>query len=316
MKTLTDFCRETYGKKLYKLSLDGGFTCPTRDGTLGTRGCTFCAAGSGDFTGRGKTVDEQIEDAKQKVAAKAKGCGYIAYFRSYTGTWAPPERLRALYLPVAKREDIDVLSIATRPDCLGDGVMEVLKELRAVKPLWVELGLQTTRPESVEAIRRGYKNEVYADAVRRLKAAGIYVVTHMILGLPGETAADAQKTLRYALDAGTDGVKFHLLYVSEGTDLAADWRAGRFETLTMDEYIGWLSALLPMLPPDVTVHRLTGDGSKKDLLSPLWSGEKKKVLNRLNEELKINEKKQPWARSLKEKAGFSPLFPARTFRPV
>ena len=278
--SMNDYCRETFGKKLYKLSLDGGFTCPVRDGTLDTRGCVFCsAAGAGEFTGRGKTLGAQIEDAKKRVAAKHKGGGYIAYFQSFTNTYAPPEKLRALYLPVVSRPDIDVLSVATRPDCLGPETLAVLRELSAVKPVWVELGLQTVKPESVLYIRRGYENETYTAAVRALKAAGIYVITHIILGLPGETGTDMAATLRFALDAGTDGVKLQLLHVLEGTDLAADWRAGKFETLSLEEYIRILGRLLPMLPPGVAVHRLTGDGSKKDLLAPLWSADKKRVLN-------------------------------------
>ena len=277
---MNDYCREVFGKKLYKLSLDGGFTCPTRDGTLGTRGCVFCsAAGSGEFAARGKTLDEQIEDARRRVAAKHKNGGYIAYFQSFTNTYAPVERLRATFWPVIARDDIDVLSIATRPDCLGPDVLALLRELNAVKPVWVELGLQTTKPESVAYIRRGYENAVYAAAAKALKAAGIYVITHIILGLPGETAQDMQNTLQFALDCGTNGVKLHLLHVLEGTDLAEDWRAGKFQTLSLEEYLELLSQLLPMLPQGVAVHRLTGDGSKKDLLSPLWSGEKKKVLN-------------------------------------
>jgi radical SAM protein (TIGR01212 family) len=289
MTTLNDYCRREFGKKLYKLSLDAGFTCPTRDGTLGTRGCTFCsAAGSGEFTGRGKTVDAQIEDAKRRVAAKCRGdVGYIAYFQSFTNTYAPADRLRDIYLPVIRRSDISVLSIATRPDCLPPDTLDLLAELNGIKPVWVELGLQTTKPESVEYIRRGYENEVYAEAVKALRARRIYVITHIILGLPGETPAEMEETLRYALAAGTDGVKFQLLHVLEGTDLAEDWRAGKFRTLTMEEYTDILARLVSLLPPDVAAHRLTGDGSKKDLLSPLWSGEKKKVLNAIRARLSV-----------------------------
>ena len=287
--SVNSYCRKTYGKKLYKLSLDGGFTCPTRDGTLGTRGCVFCsAAGAGDFTGRGANVDAQIEDAKRRVAAKCRGdVGYIAYFQSFTCTYAAVHRLRELYLPVIRREDISVLSIATRPDCLPEETLELLAELNEIKPVWVELGLQTTKPESVEYIRRGYENDVYTQAVKALRSRGIYTVTHIILGLPGETPQDMEETLRFALAAGTNGVKFHLLHVLEGTDLAEDWRAGKFQTLTMEEYIDILARLIPLLPPDVAVHRLTGDGSKKDLLSPLWSGEKKRVLNAIRERLNV-----------------------------
>ena len=283
MYTMNDYCRKTFGKKLYKLSLDGGFTCPTRDGTLGTRGCVFCsAAGSGDFAACGADLAAQIEDAKRRVAAKNKNGGYIAYFQSFTGTYAPAQRLREIFLPVIKRPDIDVLSIATRPDCLEPEKIRLLAALNQIKPVWVELGLQTVKPESVGYIRRGYENDVYAHAVKRLREIGVYVITHIILGLPGETAEDMQNTLRYALRCGTNGVKLQLLHVLQGTDLAEDWKAGKFDTLSMEEYLHILSVLLPMLPPDVAVHRLTGDGRKKDLLSPLWSADKKKVLNAIN----------------------------------
>ena len=285
--SLNDYCRETFGKKLYKLALDGGFTCPTRDGTLGTRGCIFCsAAGAGEFTGRGKDIEEQITDAKRRVAAKAgEDCGYIAYFQSFTNTYAPAERLRALYEPVLRRDDISVLSIATRPDCLPPETLSLLSELNEIKPVWVELGLQTAKPESIAYIRRGYENAVFAGAVNALRERGIYVIAHIILGLPGETPEDMEQTLRFALESGVNGVKFQLLHVLRGTDLAEDWRAGKFQTLTVDEYIDILARLIPLLPPDVAVHRLTGDGSKKDLLAPLWSGEKKKVLNAIRARL-------------------------------
>ena len=287
--SMSEYCRRAYGKKLYKLSLDGGFTCPTRDGTLGVRGCTFCsAAGSGEFTGRGNSIDEQIADAKRRVAAKCRGeVGYIAYFQSFTGTYAPADRLKSVYQPVIARPDIDVLSIATRPDCLPEDTLALLSALNKIKPVWVELGLQTSKPESVSYIRRGYENAVYADAVRALRERGIYVITHIILGLPGETPDDMEATFRFALAAGTDGVKFQLLHVLEGTDLAADWRAGSFDTLSLEEYVDILARLLKILPPEVAVHRLTGDGSKKDLLSPLWSAEKKKVLNAIRSRLEL-----------------------------
>ena len=287
--SVNTYCRNTFGKKLYKLALDGGFTCPTRDGTLGTRGCVFCsAAGSGEFTGCGKNIDEQIADAKRRVAAKTgEDCGYIAYFQSFTNTYAPAQTLRALYGPVIRREDIDVLSIATRPDCLPEETLDLLTELNGIKPVWVELGLQTAKPESVAYIRRGYENATFAAAVSALRARGIYVIAHIILGLPGETPEDMEQTLRFALECGVNGVKFQLLHVLEGTDLAEDWRAGKFQTLTMAAYINILARLIPLLPPDVAVHRLTGDGSKKDLLAPLWSGEKKKVLNAIRAGLSV-----------------------------
>jgi radical SAM protein (TIGR01212 family) len=284
-RTFHDHCREKFGCKVYKLSIDAGFTCPNRDGTCGEGGCIFCD-GSGAFAGRGESVTAQLNAAKARVQAKNPGGKYMAYFQAFTNTYAPVEQLRSLYLEAIAPEKIVGLSIGTRPDCLGDDVVELLKEINACKPVSVELGLQTTKAESLRYIRRGYENAVYFDAVRRLKAAGIEVVTHIILGLPGETREDALQTTRDALAAGTDGVKFHLLHVLRGTDLAQDYEAGKFRCLTLEKYGAWLKACIGILPPQITVHRITGDGAKKDLIAPLWSGDKKKVLNYLNNLLK------------------------------
>ena len=284
-RTLNQHYRETFGCKVYKLSIDGGFSCPNRDGTCGTGGCIFCD-GSGAFAEAGNSISNQLEQAKRRVEAKNPGGKYIAYFQAFTNTYAPVEYLRKVYLEAIAAEEIVGLAIGTRPDCLGEEVVSLLKEINSIKPVSVELGLQTTKPESVRYIRRGYENEVYFDAVKRLKAANIEVVTHMILGLPGETPEDAVKTTRDAIEAGTDGVKFHLLHVLRGTDLAEDYAAGKFRCLTLEEYGSWLKACIDELPPRITVHRITGDGAKKDLLAPLWSGDKKKVLNYLNNVLK------------------------------
>lgn len=284
-RTLNQHYRETFGCKVYKLSIDGGFSCPNRDGTCGTGSCIFCD-GSGAFAERGNSIPHQLEQAKRRVEAKNPGGKYIAYFQAFTNTYAPVEHLRKVYLEAIEPEEIVGLAIGTRPDCLGEDVVALLKEINAIKPLSVELGLQTTRPESVRYIRRGYENEVYFDSVKRLKAAGIEVVTHMILGLPGENPEDAVKTTWDAVNAGTDGVKFHLLHVLRGTDLAEDYAAGNFRCLTLEEYGIWLKNCIDLLPPSVTVHRITGDGAKKDLIAPLWSGDKKKVLNYLNNVLK------------------------------
>ena len=284
-RTLNQHYREKFGCKVYKLSLDGGFTCPNRDGTCGTGGCIFCD-GSGAFAERGDSIPQQLEQAKRLVEAKNPGGRYIAYFQAFTNTYAPVEYLRKVYLEAIGAEDILGLAIGTRPDCLGDEIISLLTEINSIKPVSVELGLQTTKPESVRYIRRGYENEVYFDAVNRLKAAGIEVVTHIILGLPGETAEDALQTTRDAITAGTDGVKFHLLHVLRKTDLAADYAAGKFRCLSLEEYGQWLKACIDELPPRITVHRITGDGAKKDLIAPLWSGDKKKVLNYLNNVLK------------------------------
>ncbi|MBQ7637299.1 MAG: TIGR01212 family radical SAM protein [Clostridia bacterium] len=281
--TLNDYCRKTFGKKLYKLSLDGGFTCPNRDGTLGTGGCIFCSAsGSGDFTGRGSTLDGQIEDAKKRIAAKNKNGGYIAYFQSFTNTYADVKTLRQRFLPVIKRDDIDVLSVATRPDCLEEEKIELLKELNSIKPVWVELGLQTTKEESVKYIRRAYPNEIYEKAARELKEAGIYFITHIIIGLPGESVRDMKNTLLFALDNGTNGVKLQLLHVLDDADIYEDYKKGKVSVLTLPQYSDVLKELLPLIPPDVAVHRLTGDGNKKHLVAPMWSADKKKVINEIN----------------------------------
>ena len=279
--SLNDYCLETFGKKLYRLALDGGFTCPNRDGTLGARGCIFCSrAGSGEFAASGTDIGAQIEAAKRLVADKRRdGDGYIAYFQSFTNTYSPVEKLRALFTPVVERDDIDVLAVATRPDCLEPDKIALLRELNAVKPVWVELGLQTTKEESVRFIRRGYGNEVYSDAMRRLKAAGLYTVTHMIVGLPGETPEDMKQTVRAIVAAGSDGIKLHLLHVLQDADLYEYWLRGEVKTLTKDEYLYILSELLALLPEKTAVHRLTGDGDKKTLAAPLWSADKKDVMN-------------------------------------
>ena len=282
-RTLNDHYREKFGCKVYKLSIDAGFTCPNRDGTVGYGGCIFCGGeGSGEFAEKGSNISSQLEQAKNRVSAKNKGGKYIAYFQSFTNTYAPVEHLRKLYLEAIAPEDIVGLAIGTRPDCLGEDVVDLLAEINASKPVSVELGLQTIHPASVQYIRRGYENEVYFDAVRRLKEAGIEVVTHIILGLPGETPAMAAETTQAAVNAGTDGVKFHLLHVLRGTDLAIDYEAGKFACLTLEEYGQWLKTCLDVLPPHITVHRITGDGAKRDLIAPLWSGDKKRVLNYLN----------------------------------
>jgi len=286
-RTLNQHYHERFGCKVYKLSIDAGFTCPNRDGTLGYGGCIFCSGdGSGEFAERGWDIAAQLQQAKSRVSAKIKDGKFIAYFQAFTNTYAPAPYLRKLYLQAIAPEDIVGLAIGTRPDCLGEDVIEVLKEVHSIKPVTVELGLQTIHPQSVRYIRRGYENDVYFDAVKRLKAAGIEVVTHIILGLPGETLEMAVETTHAAVTAGTDGIKFHLLHVLRGTDLARDYAAGRFACLTLEEYGQWLKACIDILPPQVTVHRITGDGAKKDLIAPEWSGDKKRVLNYLSTVLK------------------------------
>ena len=279
MKTASQYYRERFGCRVYKLSLDGGFTCPNRDGKLGYGGCTFCSAsGGGDFAESGTDIVSQLERAKGRVAFKNKNGRYIAYFQSFTGTYAPIPRLRQLYFAAIEPKEIVGLAIGTRPDCLGEEVVSLLREVNAVKPVSVELGLQTASDETARRIHRGYDLGVYLDAVKRLKAAGLEVVTHIILGLPGETC-------RIAVAAGSDGVKFHLLHVLRGAALEQDYLAGAFRCLEMEEYADWLIACLREVPESVTVHRITGDGAKKELVAPLWSADKKRVLNYLNARL-------------------------------
>ena len=285
-RTLNQHYRQRFGCKVYKLSVDAGFTCPNRDGTLGFGGCVFCSGdGSGFFAASGTDIRAQLEQAKEKVRAKNKDGKYIAYFQAFTNTYAPVSRLRELYEAAMEPEEILGIAIGTRPDCLGDDVVALLEELNGRKPISVELGLQTVHPASIRYIRRGYGNEVYLDAVRRLKAAGLEVVTHIILGLPGETADMAAQTTRFAVDAGTDGVKFHLLHVLQNTDLAKDYAEGKFQCMTLEEYGAILKKCIDVLPEHIIIHRITGDGAKKDLIAPLWSGDKKRVLNYLHKVL-------------------------------
>ena len=281
MKMLSQYYREKFGCKVYKLSLDGGFTCPNRDGSLGTEGCIFCT-GSGEFAEGGSfPIAVQLERAKLRVNRKNKDGKYIAYFQAFTNTYAPVEHLRKLYLEAIAPEEIVGLSIGTRPDCLGADVIRLLAQINRIKPVSVELGLQTIHEETARYIRRGYETQVYFDAVKRLKAAGIEVVTHIILGLPGETEAMMLQTTKAAVNAGTDGVKFHLLHVLKGTDLAKEYAAGKFRCLSLEEYGAILKKCVDILPEEVVIHRITGDGAKKDLIAPLWSGDKKRVLNYL-----------------------------------
>ena len=278
-RSINSYLREQFGEKVYKLSLDGGFTCPTRDGAKGTRGCIFCSGGSGDFSIPVENdVDQAIETAKSLVAGKGAK-KYIAYYQSYTGTYAPVERLRYLYFETIRHPDIVALSIATRPDCISDEVLSLLSELNRIKPVWVELGLQTVHPQTAEYIRRGYPLSDYDKAVQDLSEVGINVIVHMIIGLPSETPEMMVETARYIGQSGANGIKFQLLHVLKYTDLAEDYMQGRFQTLSLTEYITILEQCIELIPPSMVIHRLTGDGSKRDLISPLWSTDKKHVLN-------------------------------------
>ena len=286
--TANEYFRRRFGCKLYKLALDGGMSCPNRDGTKGDRGCIFCSgAGSGDFAAaRRGSVTEQIEAAKALVAGKLRSGKYIAYFQSFTNTYAPLPYLEALFSEALAHPDIAALSVATRPDCLPEEVLALLARLDRVKPVMVELGLQTIHPATADFIRRGYPLSDYDRAVERLSALGLHTVVHVILGLPGETEQMMVQTVRYLGRSGAKGVKLQLLHVLEGTDLAALWRAGLVPAMTLEDYARLLGRCLAALPEDMVIHRLTGDGAKKDLLAPLWSADKKRVLNYVNNYLR------------------------------
>ena len=282
-RSLNAYLRETFGCKVYKLALSTGCTCPNRDGTLGSRGCIFCS-GSGEFAASAALpIAEQITQAKRLVAAKAgPDARYIAYSQDYSNTYALADQLRPLFMDAIDQDDICALSIATRPDCLPPDILALLLELRKKKPVWVELGLQTIHASTAQYIRRGYPLSVFDDAVWRLKALDIHVIAHMILGLPGETPEMMVQTARYIGQSGADGIKLHLMHVLSGTDLAADYSAGIFETMPLDEYISVLEACLRVLPRSLVIHRMTGDGAKRSLIAPLWSADKKRVLNAIN----------------------------------
>ena len=293
--SLNRYLRETFGEKVYKLALDGGMTCPNRDGTLGTGGCIFCSAGgSGDFAeGRCGSIREQIQRAKTRIQAKTDAKKFIAYFQSYTNTYAPVAYLERIFTEAISEPEVAVLSIGTRPDCLGDDVVALLSRLNRIKPVWVELGLQTIHEKTARYIRRGYPLPVYEDVVRRLKGEGITVITHVILGLPGESRKQMLATIDYlAGENRPDGIKLQLLHVLRGTDLAAEYEAGKFRTMEMEEYFDLLFDCLERLPEDMVIHRLTGDGAKRDLIAPLWTGDKKRVMNTMKRELEIRDIRQ------------------------
>lgn len=281
------YLKDKFGQKIYKISLDGGFTCPNRDGKTGTRGCIFCSkGGSGDFAeSREMSITKQIESGKKKVEKKIKSGKYIAYFQAFTNTYAPVEMLRQKYEEAINHSDIVALSIATRPDCLGDDVLRLLDEMNKIKPVFVELGLQTIHQKSAKYIRRGYDLNVYDKAVRNLKKIGVNVVVHVILGLPNESENDMLETVKYVCESGANGIKLQLLHVIDGTDLAKDYEKGLFKTLEFDEYVNLIVKCVKIIPKDIVIHRLTGDGAKKDLIAPLWSADKKRVLNAINKAL-------------------------------
>ena len=285
-RSFNDYIKERFGRKLYKLSLSVSDTCPNRDGTVGVGGCIFCSGmGSGDFAQSASLdVKTQISLAKEKVKDKCKNGSYIAYFQSFTSTYCDHDKLKNALYCALEDESVYALSIATRPDTLPNDVLSLLKDAAKIKPLFVELGLQSSKEESIKYIRRGYDNGVYAKAAEELHKIGAEVVTHMIIGLPGEDLCDMLATAKFISDCKSDGIKLQLLHVLRGTDLAKDFEKGLFQTLTKKEYIDIIGTVIEHLPPDMVIHRITGDGPKKILISPLWSADKKDVMNSVSKE--------------------------------
>lgn len=281
--------KSQFGEKVYRIALNGGMTCPNRDGKIGYGGCIFCSGmGSGDFAGSAcKTITEQLAEGKAILARKRPVHAYIAYFQAFTSTYAPIEYLRKVFTEAIEDPDVKVLAIATRPDCLDSDVLELLDELNQIKPVWVELGLQTMHEETARYIRRGYSLSCFETAVKNLKDAGLEVIVHTILGLPGESKEDILETIDYLNHKDIQGIKLQLLHVLKGTDLASDYLEGKFKVYSMEEYIDLVISCLERLSPDIVVHRVTGDGPKALLIAPLWSSAKKTVLNTLHHECKI-----------------------------
>lgn len=278
------YLREAFGDKVYKISLNAGFSCPNRDGKIDTKGCIFCSkGGSGDFAeSKNLSITEQIENGKRRVEKKISSGKYIAYFQAFTNTYAPVEVLREKFYEAINHKDIVAVSIATRPDCLSDEVIDLLDELNKIKPVFVELGLQTIHEESAKYIRRGYTLDVYDDAVKKLKAIGVNIVVHIILGLPNESKNDMLESVDYVCRSGINGIKLQLLHILKDTDLAEEYERGNIRALEFDEYLDIIKSCVEIIPKDIVIHRLTGDGAKKDLIAPLWSADKKRVLNAIN----------------------------------
>lgn len=289
--SLNYFLRDRFKEKVFKISLDGGFSCPNRDGTISKGGCLFCSeSGSGDYAGdRELSITKQFCDIKEMMNKKWKEGKYIAYFQAFTNTYAPVEELKRKYNEALKQEGVVAIAIATRPDCLQDEVLELLEEINKKFYVWVELGLQTVSDETARKINRGYKLEVYEDAIRRLKERNIDFVTHCIFGLPGETKEDMLKSVDYIAHSGSKGIKFHLLHLMKHTPMVKLYERGEFEFLSQDDYIDLICKSIAMLPEDMVVHRLTGDAPRDLLIGPMWSLKKWEVLNAIDKALVDNE---------------------------
>ncbi len=285
---LNSYLKQKFGHKVYKLALNGKMTCPNRDGTKGNRGCIFCSeGGSGEFAAdENKPIFEQIEDAKRLIHHKLSDGRYIAYFQAYTNTYAPVDYLRKLFTEAINHPEIEVLSVATRPDCLNQEKIELLAELNRIKPVWVEMGLQTVNKESIKFIRRGYENKVFENVTESLISYGIDVIVHMILGLPGEGREEILNTVQYINQFKIQGVKLQLLHVLKGTDLEQYYYEHGFHIYSMEEYTNIVFETIEHLRKEIVIHRLTGDGPKALLIAPLWSGNKRKVMNYIRNEIK------------------------------
>jgi len=292
--SLSDYLKNEFGTKVYKIALDAGCTCPNRDGTLDTRGCIFCSAGgSGDFAAdRSLPIYEQIESAKARVSRKITDGKYIAYFQNYTNTYESVEYLEKIFLEAITHPDIVALSIATRPDCLPDGILDLLSRLNQIKPVWVELGLQTIHPRTADLIRRGFDLACFEESLKKLRVIGVKIIVHVILGLPGESRSDMLESVGYIASQPIDGIKLQLLHVLKNTDLAALYEQGEFAVMTMEEYIDLLSECIEMLPSRIIIHRMTGDGPKSLLIAPLWSANKRIVLNTIQREFTKRDVRQ------------------------
>ncbi len=300
--TVSDYLKNQYGQKVYKLSLSSGCTCPNRDGTIGYGGCTFCSeGGSGEFAqgiSRPENIDAELEKARQRVLAKLPRNAspeqqkFIAYFQSFTNTYGETGRLRELYQSVLQRDDIAVLSVGTRPDCIDEEKLQLLRELNAIKPVWVELGLQTIHDETAARIHRGYPTQVFEECFRRLKEAGLTVIVHIILGLPGESEEDMLETVRYLgeLTPRLDGIKLQMLNILKGSQLAEEYDRNPFPQMTLEEYCELIVKCLKLLPEEVVIHRITGDGPKNLLISPTWVMDKKRVINALRRAIETAER--------------------------
>ncbi|MCI9137856.1 MAG: TIGR01212 family radical SAM protein [Lachnospiraceae bacterium] len=287
------YLKQTFGEKVYRLSLNGGMTCPNRDGTLGTRGCIFCSsAGSGDFAQSSlRSVSEQIQTAKRQIQSKRNCRKFIAYFQAYTNTYAPVDYLRNLFWEAIADSEVVILSIATRPDCLSEEILELLQELNYIKPVWIELGLQSIHPQTSRFIRSGFTLDCFHEAVRQLSQRCIPVIVHVILGLPGESRTQMLETVSHVGHLPIFGIKLQLLHVLSDTDLGTLYQRQPFPLFSQDEYCEMIGDCLEILPETVTIHRLTGDGPKDLLVAPLWSSSKRSVLNQIQKTLK---KRDTW----------------------